>query len=133
MAEIESRAVARGLPPVRWPYPWPNDGLAAMRIAAYAESVGAAREFALAAFRVHFVEGHPLSEWYALARAVSAAGLPREAMDAPFDPEVKLHLRQLTEEASKAGVFGVPTVVVAGELYWGDDRLDALAARLGRR
>ena len=133
MAEIESRAVARGLPPVRWPYPWPNDGLAAMRIAAYAELVGAARAFALAAFRVHFVEGHALSEWYALARAVSAAGLSREAMEAPFDPEVKRHLRRLTEEASAAGVFGVPTVAVAGERCWGDDGLDALAARLRRR
>ena len=31
MAEVERRASERGLGAVRWPEPWPNDGLAAMR------------------------------------------------------------------------------------------------------
>ena len=31
MAEVERRASERGLGAVRWPQPWPNDGLAAMR------------------------------------------------------------------------------------------------------
>jgi hypothetical protein len=36
----------------------------------------------------------------------------------------------MTEEAIAAGVFGVPTFVHEGELFWGHDRLDALARRL---
>jgi 2-hydroxychromene-2-carboxylate isomerase len=44
--------------------------------------------------------------------------------------------RQFSAEAEKLGVFGSPTFVVAGELYWGQDRLDfvdrALAALSAR-
>ena len=40
--------------------------------------------------------------------------------------------RQFSAEAEELGVFGSPTFVTAGELYWGQDRLDfvdrALAA-----
>lgn len=36
-------------------------------------------------------------------------------------PEVKDELRRSTEEAIAAGVYGVPTFRVGGELFWGDD------------
>lgn len=51
----------------------------------------------------------------------------------PLDPasdEVKARLRQATDEAVAAGLFGVPTVVVDGELFWGLDGLPLLAAWL---
>ncbi len=32
--------------------------------------------------------------------------------------------REATEEAKALGVFGSPTFVVDGEVFWGDDRLD---------
>ena len=35
------------------------------------------------------------------------------------------------EEAIAVGVFGSPTYVVDGELFWGQDRLDLLARCLG--
>src|SRR5215217_4186350 len=100
IAEIERRAAARGLPPVRWPDPWPNDGLRAMRVAAAADS----RDFALAAFRVHFTHGLPLSDPANVALAARRVGL---------DPaEGKTRLRANTDRALSLGVFGVPTVVV---------------------
>jgi 2-hydroxychromene-2-carboxylate isomerase len=37
IAEIERRADERGLPALRWPDPWPNDGLLAMRAAVAAD------------------------------------------------------------------------------------------------
>ena len=37
------------------------------------------------------------------------------------DPEVKAQLRRNGEEALAAGVFGVPTLVVDGRLFWGFD------------
>src|SRR3954452_418143 len=52
------RAAERGLLPLSWPSPWPNNGLYAMRAAAALDS----REFALSAFRVHFTRGLALSE-----------------------------------------------------------------------
>jgi len=36
-------------------------------------------------------------------------------------PEVKAQLRANTEQAIAAGVFGVPTLRVGGEMFWGND------------
>src|SRR4051794_5353528 len=41
IAEVEERAAAYGLPPLRWPEGWPNNTLAAMRAAIWAERLGA--------------------------------------------------------------------------------------------
>jgi 2-hydroxychromene-2-carboxylate isomerase len=46
-------------------------------------------------------------------------------------PEAKQRLRANTDEALAAGVFGVPTVRVDGELFWGVDSLPHLDAFLG--
>lgn len=42
------------------------------------------------------------------------------------DPAVKQKLRANTDEAVAAGVFGVPTFVIDGEVFWGDDVTDML-------
>ena len=42
------------------------------------------------------------------------------------DPQVKERLRENTNEAISAGVFGVPSFVARGELFWGDDATDML-------
>ncbi len=59
-----------------------------------------------------------------VARAARAAGLDgdeivREAGTA----EAKARVRRQTDEALAAGAFGVPTMLVAGELFWGVDSL----------
>lgn len=119
VAEIERRAEARGLPPLRWPDPWPNDGLHAMRVAAHADSP----DFALAAFRIHFTEGLALSDPANVALAAERTGVALA--------EDKARLRANTDRALSLGVFGVPTVVVGEELFWGDDRLEEAAASVG--
>jgi len=45
-------------------------------------------------------------------------------------PEVKDALRKNTEEAAARGVFGVPTFVADGEVFWGADAIDFLSAFL---
>jgi len=40
------------------------------------------------------------------------------------DPAVKAALREQTENAIARGVFGIPTFIVEGELFWGNDRVD---------
>ena len=44
--------------------------------------------------------------------------------------EVKDQLRKNTEEAAARGVFGVPSFVVDGEVFWGADAIEFLAAYL---
>jgi len=131
MAEVERRAAAYGLPPVRWPDPWPDDYLTAMRAATYAHRLGRTLEFARAATHAAFQDGRDLGRPETVIAAGEAICLPeRELRAAVADPEVKAELRAATEAAHARGVFGVPTVAVGEELFWGDDRLeDAARAR----
>ena len=132
MAEVERRARAYGLPPLCWPEPWPGNYLMAMRAATYAQRVGRLREFAERAFRCGFQQGRDLSLAASVLAAASDAGLDPHAVElAVADPEIKLALREATDEAHRLGVCGVPTLAVDGELFWGDDRLEEAAERLG--
>jgi 2-hydroxychromene-2-carboxylate isomerase len=134
MAEVERRAGLYELPPVRWPGPWPTDYLFAMRVATFAFQVGRGREFTVRAFRHAFQHGHDLGVHEHVLEAAGEVGLDLPAVeDAAQDPEVKLALRAATDAAHELGVFGVPTVAVENELFWGDDRLQDAAAALERR
>src|SRR3954465_2329647 len=121
IAEIERRAAERGLPALTWPEPWPGNGLQARRAAVHAHREGVGRAFALAAFRVHFVDGRTLNEPDAIGLAAERAGLePQRVLDATGEQAVKDALRGNTDRALALGAFGVPTVVAGGELFWGD-------------
>ena len=135
MAEIERRALSYGLPPIRWPDPWPTDYLFAMRLATYAFAVGSGVQFTLCAFRDAFQRGRQLSIEAHVLDAAEQAGLDRrEAQQAAADPQIKQALREATDAAHALGVFGVPTFAVGEELFWGDDRLeDALASHASSR
>jgi 2-hydroxychromene-2-carboxylate isomerase len=131
MAEVEDRARHYGLAPVLWPEPWPSNYLYAMRAATYAFRAGRGRSFALAAFRHSFAGGHDLAMSEHVLEAAKQAGLdPRAVDEATRSPEIKLALREATDVAHEAGVFGVPTVVVEEEVFWGDDRLEDAAGAL---
>src|SRR6478735_4773635 len=61
--------------------------------------------------------------------ALTGLGVDVDALlSAAESAPVKAQLKAATEQAAAAGVFGVPTVIVDGELYWGDDNLDDLLA-----
>jgi 2-hydroxychromene-2-carboxylate isomerase len=129
MAEVERRARAYGLPPLRWPDPWPSNYLFAMRAATRAFQLGRGRDFTLAAFRGAFRDGRDLGLPEQVLRVAAEVGLEETAIAAATrDPGVKLALRAATETACERGVFGVPTLAVGDELFWGDDRLPAAAA-----
>jgi 2-hydroxychromene-2-carboxylate isomerase len=133
VAEISRRAAAYGLPPVSWPPGWPNNTLAAMRMAVWADGAGAGEAFARAGFAAAFVHGRDLSERDVLLELAAEVGLGRDdAALAIASPEIKAALREATERAMTAGVQGVPTTAVDGRLFYGDDRLEAAAAELSR-
>lgn len=131
MAEVERRAHQYGLPAVRWPDPWPTDYLFAMRAATYAFQVGRGRELTMQAFRRAFQQGHDLGVHEHVLQAATDIGLDaRTVSEATTDSAIKLALRTATDAAHALGVFGVPTIAVAHELFWGDDRLHDAAALL---
>jgi 2-hydroxychromene-2-carboxylate isomerase len=128
MAEVERRAHLYGLAPVCWPDPWPGNYLLAMRAATFAYRAGRGHEFTTRAFRGAFQAGEDLGIPANVLRAASDAGLdPRAVEQAVEDPAIKLALRQATDAAHAAGVFGVPTIAIDGQLFWGDDQLAAAA------
>jgi 2-hydroxychromene-2-carboxylate isomerase len=58
-------------------------------------------------------------------------GLDGESLARVADsPEAAETLERYTAEAVAAGVFGSPTYVIDGERFWGQDRLDFVAAKL---
>ena len=130
MREIERRAAAYGLPPIRWPEGWPSDYLFAMRVATFATEIGRGVSLPLAAFRQHFAAGRDLSEPDNVLIAAASAELhPRALTTAVSRDSIKARLRQTTDEAADLGVFGVPSVVVEDEVFWGDDRLEEAAGQ----
>jgi 2-hydroxychromene-2-carboxylate isomerase len=131
MAEVERRARAYGLPPMRWPDPWPTNYLAAMLATTFAFTVGCGREFTLRAFRSAFQEGAGLSVAERVLEVGGQLGLERDRLEAATqDAEVKRALRAATGAAYELGVIGVPTIAIDDQLFWGDDRLEDAAARL---
>ncbi len=128
IAEIERRAAGYGLQEIRWPDPWPGNTLYAMRAATFAKQSGRTVAFALAAFRQAFAAGRDLSDPDNVLIAAAACELhPRAVEKAVATQSVKRELIEATERAGDLGVRGVPAVVVDGEVYWGDDRLEEAA------
>jgi 2-hydroxychromene-2-carboxylate isomerase len=124
MAEIEARAERYGLPPLRWPDPWPGHYLNAMRACLAADERDTLKPFALTALRMAFTEGRDLSLLEEVFEAGRRSGLdPTWLSERIAQQDIKDRLRQATEDAHAGGVFGVPTLALDGRLLWGDDQL----------
>jgi len=75
-----------------------------------------------ALFDAVWVHGQHVSEPEVVARVASGVGLdgPR-LVAAAQQPDAKARLRQQTDDAIAAGVFGVPSMAVGDEVFWGYD------------
>jgi 2-hydroxychromene-2-carboxylate isomerase len=131
--ECEERAAEYGLPPMRWPAGWPLESysLAALRAAYVAAAAGRLREFSRAAFERNFLDGSGLGTEADLRAVAKAVGLdPDHVLAEVRRPAIKEKLKLETEGAIRAGAFGVPTVLVGEDIFWGDDRLPEVAEAL---
>ena len=62
-----------------------------------------------------------------LLHALRTAGLPAEELyEKSFSREAKVELKANIQEAISFGVFGVPSMVVGEELFWGNDAVSDL-------
>ena len=90
-----------------------------------ARDPGKARDLAKAIYRAAFAQGRNIAPREAVADVAAEIGLDRaEVLAAIEDPAVKEKLRAETESAIARGIFGSPFVIVDGEPFWGNDRLD---------
>jgi 2-hydroxychromene-2-carboxylate isomerase len=128
MHECERRAAAYGLGSMSWPDPWPTNDLYVARGMTFAASRGELPRYALAAMRAAFLRGTDIGSPEVAVQVGSEIGIEARELEAALaDPGVKDELRAATDAAFALGVLGVPTVAVAGELFWGDDRLEEAA------
>jgi 2-hydroxychromene-2-carboxylate isomerase len=75
-------------------------------------------------FTAAWVDGKDLSDHNVFADILEGAGINSAAvLEASADSEMKSALIQSTEEAVKLGIFGAPSMVVDGEMFFGQDRL----------
>ena len=86
-----------------------------------------------AIFHAMWAEPRNLGDPEELAAVLREAGFDVDAFQSLVnDPAVKEQLKKTTEEAVARGVFGAPTFFVGEEMFWGQDRLDFVAAALAR-
>jgi 2-hydroxychromene-2-carboxylate isomerase len=124
--DVERRAHAYELQPVRWPEPFPADTEWALLVATYAKQIGRAVAFSLAAFRQAFAAGRDLGERDTVLIAAAACEMhPAAVAKGAALRSTAARLDAATTEAAAAGVLDVPAVVVAGRVLHGDRELEA--------
>jgi 2-hydroxychromene-2-carboxylate isomerase len=100
----------------------PFNPLLALRVAGLPMEPDARRRVVDALYGAVWGGGGGLESREDVARALGGAGFDGEAMLArAAEQEAKERLRTATDRAIAAGVFGVPTVVADGEVFWGCD------------
>lgn len=103
---------------------FPVNTLLMMRGAVAAEGLGCAAAYTEAMFAGMWEQGLKLDDPEVWAACVSAAGLDAAALGAgAADPGNKARLVANTEAAVARGVFGIPSFLLDGELWFGKDRL----------
>jgi 2-hydroxychromene-2-carboxylate isomerase len=113
--------------PFAQPSPFPQNTLLAARVAMVALAQEWGEDFCRAIYRAEFGEGRNLADPATIAGVLAALGQNADAvMQQAQGDAVKSALRTQTEEAQRLGIFGAPAFVTAdGELFWGNDRLEA--------
>jgi 2-hydroxychromene-2-carboxylate isomerase len=133
LKDVYRKARRAGLP-LALPPAHPFNPLLALRASSLALPDDARRRLIDALFAAVWATGEGIEAPGAVARIAGSVGLDGEAIErAASEPTGKARLRAQTDEAIAAGVFGVPTVAVDGELFWGVDALDLLDAYLEQR
>lgn len=80
-------------------------------------------------FRATWAESRDVGSPRVVAEICHEAGVP-EGLERIQDPAIKQGLLSASREAIDLGVFGVPTMIVDGELFWGTDSFPHLEGYL---
>jgi len=89
----------------------------------YAGRRGALDKYIDLAFERFWKRELDIEDRRAIARVIEESGAPSAAFFDFLDGAGRGELDRIGREAETAGVFGVPTFVVDGELFWGGDRI----------
>jgi 2-hydroxychromene-2-carboxylate isomerase len=112
-------------------FPVPADP-AALLIVAAGESEGedVALELAGRFGTAVWVEQRDIGDEATRRAIVAEAGLPNDLHARAAAPATAGRYAAYTQQALEVGVFGAPSYVIDGEIFWGQDRLDFIARLL---
>lgn len=123
--EMERHSRKYGLSAYRKPSAFPRNGLLAARISRAADWEPWLDEFIRRVFRINFEQDRDIADPVEIGGALRSVGVdPVPWLSLADSDRVKQGLRERTEQARSLGIFGAPSFVAAGELFWGDDRLE---------
>ena len=112
---------------MRFPPAHPFNPMAALRLILALDASEAAVD---AVFDAIYGKGQDVSDPAILVEIGAALGLG-ETQAAIAQPEVKLKLRENTDAAIAAGIYGVPSIVLDDEVFWGEDVTEMLIEYIG--
>ena len=116
--------------PFNQPPQFPQNTVLPSRVALVALQQPWGEDFCRAVYSAEFGESHNIGEPSEIARILANLGQNADAvMQAAQSDDNKLALRAQTELAGTLGIFGAPSFIASdGELFWGNDRLEAALA-----
>ena len=111
--------------PWRQPGAFPRTALLPMRVALIGADQGWIAPFARRMMTMNFAADRDIDNIAAVSEALEELGLDARAVLAlALTQDNKLRLRRQTEQAQALKLFGAPSFLSGGELFWGNDRLD---------
>ena len=114
-------------------FPVSGDDAARLIIAAdLAEGSGAAMRIAGAVLAACWAQERHIADDKVLAELLHEQGLPAALLEKSHTQAVQERYDAYTQAAIDAGVFGAPSYVIDGEIFWGQDRLDFVERALAR-
>jgi len=129
--DVERRAAALSLQPLRWPATFPFDSEFAMLAATFAKRIGKTVAFALAAFRQAYAGGRDLSVPDNVLIAGAACEMhPSAILRAAQTRGVRAELERASAAAAAIGVWDVPAVRIGARVIVGEAGLEDAGALL---
>ena len=89
-----------------------------------------AAKFAGAVLAAVWVQERNIADTQTLSELLSENQLDSACLELSRNAEVQKQYDANTQEAIDIGVFGSPTYVIDGELFWGQDRLEFVSRKL---
>lgn len=96
------------------------------------DGADAALKLSGAVFRACWAEQRDMADAATLAALLAENGLDAQRLEQSRGADVQARYAANTQQAIDAGVFGAPSYVIDGEIFWGQDRLDFVERRLGK-
>jgi len=107
------------------------ESLAAHVVTAVTMSGGNAEKLAGLILKAVWADDRDIGDETTLRQIISEAGLDAEELiTAAAAPETEEAWQQNTARAKDDGVFGAPSYIYKGEMFWGQDRLEFLESKL---